>query len=114
MRRSIARLLARRRFRLLVHRIHRDLEIFRSVPERRSGKRLPRGQMAIPVSLAPVLGLDRMMAKRFGNVFLAPGRDCFQSRQNPAVQHFPLRAEDRFVGDLANKIVGKDILNRWD
>jgi hypothetical protein len=70
--------------------------------------------MAISIDPAPILGLDRMMAKRFRNVFLTPGRACFQSRQNPAMQHFPLRAEDRFVGDLANKIVGKDILDRWD
>ena len=54
------------------------------------------------------------MAKRFGYVFLAPGRDCFQSLQNLAMQHLPLRAEDRFVGNLANQIVGKDILNRRD
>ena len=63
-------------------------------------------------ALHPVLGLDRMMAKRFRDVFLAPGEIRFQSRQNPAVQHFPLRAEDRIVGDLANEIVGKDILHR--
>ena len=69
--------------------------------------------MAITIGLAPVLRLDRMMAERFRNVLLAPGRGRFQSGQDSPVQHFPLRAEDRFVGDLANEIVGKDILDRW-
>ena len=59
------------------------------------------------VRFGPVLGLDRMMTKRFRNILLTSGSARFQSRQYLAMQLLPLRAKDRIIGNLANEIVGK-------